>query len=41
MVFNNMNDVSEEENQFLFEFEDLDFFLWFKLVVIKLLIMIF
>lgn len=35
MAFNNMNDVSEEENQFLLEFEDLDSSPWLKLVVIK------
>lgn len=35
MAYNNMNDVSEEENQFLLEFDDLDSSPWVKLVVIK------
>lgn len=35
MAFNNMNDVSEGENQFLLEFDDLDSSPWVKLVLIK------
>lgn len=35
VTFNNMNDLSEAENQFLLEFDDLDSSPWVKLVVLK------